>query len=158
MRCLKIVLMLLLAVNVSFCTDAKTPDNTTATDKQKLLKTINVFNKAFQDGNLNVLDSLTTDDYTHTNGNSKAIGKKRWFAYLSNRANEIKSGNLDVIDYKLEEREIYYYGDMAIVTGKVRVTENEKGAIRKKEYRITNVWVNTAGNWKRAGFHDGKIE
>ena len=157
MRCFKIVLTLLLVFNVSFCTDFTT-DETAAPDTQQLLETIKLFNQAFQHGNLTVLDSLTTDDYTHTNGNSKAIGKKRWFAYLSNRANEIKLGNLEVIDYTMTVREIKVYGNTAIVTGKIEVTQKASGEIQKNAYRVTHIWANLEGSWKRAGFHDGKME
>ena len=54
--------------------------------------------------------------------------------------------------------EIEYYKKMAIVTGKVVVSNKDKGEIKNNEYRITNLWVNANGSWKRAGFHDGKIK
>ncbi len=116
------------------------------------------FNEAFQQGNVVALDSLTTEQYWHTNGNSKAIGKKDWFSYLDKRAKEITSGNLEVIDYEMTEREIKVYGDMAIVTGKIEVTQKASGEIQKNAYRVTNIWIHLDGSWKRAGFHDGKIE
>lgn len=150
--------MILLALTVSFCTDTKSADETSGNVPQKLLETIAAFNEAFQHGNVVALDSLTTGQYWHTNGNSKAIGKKDWFAYLDKRAKEIQSGNLEVIDYKMTEREIKVYGDMAIVTGKIDITQKTSGKIQKNAYRVTNVWVNLEGGWKRAGFHDGKIE
>lgn len=150
--------MILLALVASFCADTGLADKTSGNAPQELLETIAAFNEAFQQGNVVALDSLTTEQYWHTNGNSKAIGKKDWFAYLDKREKEITSGNLEVINYQMTEREIRVYGDMAIVTGKIEVTQKARGEIQKNAYRVTNIWIHLDGSWKRAGFHDGKIE
>ncbi|PKV52843.1 uncharacterized protein DUF4440 [Aquimarina sp. MAR_2010_214] len=158
MRFLKILFTIIIAFNLLSCKDTNANNKESEIAKEKLLKTIDKFNKAFQTGNIAVLESMITENYLHTNGNSKSIGKKEWFSYLSKRENEIKSGDLEVIEYKMDEMEIELYKNMAIVTGKVIVSNKKNGEIRKNEYRITNVWVNDTGNWKRAGFHDGKIK
>ena len=158
MNFFKIFLIIILAFNFSFCTEKETANKQSEITKEKLLNTIKKFNRAFQEGNNAVLESMVTENYLHTNGNSKSIGKKDWFNYLSKRENEIKSENLEVIEYKLDEMEMEFYGNMAIVTGKIVVSNKRKGEIQENEYRITNIWVNESGNWKRAGFHDGKIK
>lgn len=158
MNCIKVFLIVIMTCNFYACTDTKTAGKKSELLEEKLLKSIEKFNKAFQNGNVAVLESMITENYLHTNGNSKSIGKKDWLDYLSKRENEIKSGNLEVIDYKLDETEIEFYRNTAIVTGKVVVLNKENGRIQKSEYRITNIWVNENGIWKRAGFHDGKIK
>lgn len=155
---IKVLLTIILGFNLSYCTDKRITNEESEMMTEKLFKAIEHFNAAFQQGNNTVLESMVTENYVHTNGNSKAIGKKDWFNYLSKRENEIKSGNLEVIEYKLDEIEIERYGNMAIVTGKIVVTNKIKESLQKNEYRITNIWVNESGNWKRAGFHDGKIK
>ncbi|MDT0606014.1 nuclear transport factor 2 family protein [Croceitalea rosinachiae] len=153
MRFFRILLTIALAFNLSNCSD-KEPETT----KEKLLQAIDMFNKAFQDGDNAVLESMVTENYVHTNGNSKPIGKEDWFNYLNEREDDIKSGNLQVMEYELSERRIEFYGNVAIVTGKISVSNKKKEGIQKNEYRITNIWVNEKENWKRAGFHDGKIK
>ncbi len=153
MRCFKALLTIVIAFNLSFCTD-KAPEK----DKEELSAAIARFNKAFQEGNNTVLEAMVTENYMHTNGNSKSIGKTDWFNYLKKRKNEIRSGNLEVIQYELDEMKMEFHGNMAIVTGKIRVSNKKKEEIHKNEFRITNIWVNENGTWKRAGFHDGKIK
>lgn len=155
---IKVILTVIIALNLSYCKDGNTANKELEKSKDELLKTISKFNKAFQNGNVSILESMITENYLHTNGNSKSIGKKNWLNYLSKRENEINSGNLDVIQYEMDEIKIEFYNNMAIVTGKVAVSNKKKEEIQKNEYRITNVWVNEDGNWKRAGFHDGKIK
>ena len=152
MRLFKTLLIAIIVFNIYSCSNEK------IANKEALLGTIEKFNKAFQAGNVELIESLVTDNYVHTNGNSKAIGKKDWFNYLNKREKEIKSGNLEVVEYKMEEIEVEFHNTIAIVTGKVLVSSKVKGEIKKNEYRITNIWVNINGNWKRAGFHDGKIK
>lgn len=117
---------------------------------------LNKFNKAFAEGNLTILDSLTTDNYLHTNGNAKVISKDKWFNYLEKRNGQLESGALDVLEYNLTEQKIEFHGTTAIVTGKITVVIQDSLGKKKSQYRITNIWVYNGG-WKRAGFHDGKI-
>jgi len=158
MKIFNILLVIVIAFNLSNCSGKDSHNKESKTSKEDLLKTIDKFNKAFQEGNVVVIKSMITENYVHTNGNSKPIGKRDWLNYLRKRETEIKSGELEVAEYKIGETEIEFYGGMAIVTGKVVVSNRKKELTQKSEYRITNVWVNESGSWKRAGFHDGKIK
>lgn len=131
--------------------------NTPQPDKRELEKSIERFNMAFAEGNLIVLDSLTTENYLHTNSNSRAIGKSDWFNYLKKRNKELESGTVQVLDYRLEETRIEHHTNCAILTGKVTVKVKDSSGIKTNNYRITNLWVIEDGTWKRAGFHDTKI-
>lgn len=124
----------------------------------ELTITIKKFNKAFAEGNLAVLDSLTTDNYLHTNGNAKVITKDKWFNYLKKRNKQLESGVLKVLEYNFTEQKIELHGTTAIVTGKVTVVTQDSLGSKKNQYRITNIWAYEKSQWKRAGFHDGKIE
>ena len=74
----------------------KTEVNTINIQKNELAKALDVFNTAFANGNLAVLDSMTMENYQHTNGSSKAINKTDWFNYLRKRNQQLKSGDLEV--------------------------------------------------------------
>nr|WP_298994462.1 nuclear transport factor 2 family protein [uncultured Allomuricauda sp.] len=143
-------------VLISICHLGCEPKN--SVDQDALMTSIEKFNKAFSEGDLNILDSMTTTNYLHTNSSSKVIGKKDWFNYLEKRSKRLQSGEIEVLDYKLDETKVEYHGNSAIVTGKVTVKVKDSLGSKENQYRITNLWVYENGTWKRAGFHDGKIK
>ena len=57
----------------------------------------------------------------------------------------------------MDQTTIQFYESTAIVTARIIVTSYKLEEQQENEYRITNIWVKENGDWKRAGFHDGKI-
>lgn len=157
MRFIRIAILSIIVFNLYHCTDKEPQDKKLKTDKEALLTAIGTFNTAFREGDLTVLASMITEDYIHTNGNSRAIGKEDWIAYLRKRKRDIESGKLAVIEYNMEETDIVFYGNTAIVTAKIVVATQRQDVLQKNAYRVTNVWITESGHWKRAGFHDTKI-
>ncbi|MFS4466377.1 nuclear transport factor 2 family protein [Maribacter sp. 2210JD10-5] len=149
-----LVLLVLLACH---CKNQKTSSEKLDNKKETLLKALNDFNSAFEKGDIEKLNDMVTESYQHTNGNSKAIGKEVWFNYLRKRQKEIISGALEVLSYTMNDIEMSFYDNTAVITGKVSVKNKVKGEIRKSVFRVTHIWVYESDNWKRAGFHDGKI-
>ncbi|MCK8521638.1 nuclear transport factor 2 family protein [Aquimarina sp. D1M17] len=135
-----------------------TTESDTKHKKETLIKQIETFNNAFKEGNTELLASMITDNYVHTNGNSKAIHKENWINYLSKRQKEIESGELTVRNYEMKDTEIQLYQETAIVTSKIIVSTVKSDRLHENEFRVTNIWVLENGIWKRAGFHDGKIK
>ncbi len=125
---------------------------------ESLRVAIATFNEAFARGDAEEIAGLITQDYRHTNGTSTAIDRETWLNYIRQREETISSGELAVNDYGLTELGISRHGEMAIVTGKVSVVQTREGERSEQAYRITNIWVVEDGKWKRAGFHDGKIQ
>lgn len=64
---------------------AKTGCKRNSSAEGLLLKRIDKFNRAFKECDIEQLETLITDDYLHTNGNSKSIGKDAWIGYLEKR-------------------------------------------------------------------------
>ena len=143
----------LLLVVCLFSCEPKNP-----VDRDALLTSIETFNTAFSESDLAVLDSMTTSNYLHTNSSSQVIGKTDWFNYLEKRNKRVESGEIEILDYSLDETKIEYHGNSAIVTGRVTVITKDSLETKQNQYRITNLWVYENGTWKRAGFHDGKIK
>nr|WP_298794055.1 nuclear transport factor 2 family protein [uncultured Allomuricauda sp.] len=129
-----------------------------SSEPEKLAISIEKFNTAFAEGNLEVLYAMTTENYLHTNSSSRVIGKTDWFNYLKKRNKDLKSGAIEVLEYQLDETKIEHHDNTAIVTGKVRVVIQDSTGTKISQYRITNIWVYEDGTWKRAGFHDGRME
>lgn len=140
------------------CSDNSSQSEKDNTKKEQLLETVETFNKAFNEGNIEVLIPMITKNYVHTNSNSKSIGKEDWLAYLAKRKKQIESGELVIKNYKMDEIEVEMHDDMAIVTGKISFLSISGGMEKQNAYRVTNVWVLEDGRWKRAGFHDTRID
>lgn len=158
MKLLRIALIVIIITNFTNCSPKKNQPILSEANKETLTETLEKFNQAFKEGNTTVLQSMITDNYTHTNGNSKSIGKEDWLNYLRKRENDIQTGNLEILVYAMEELEITYHNNVAIVTGKILASSKRENDVTENEYRITNIWVFKSGHWKRAGFHDGKIK
>ncbi len=140
------------------CTGDGANDTDSMADEASLRATIDIFNAAFERGDVEKLASMITDDYQHTNGNAKSIGRDSWLGYLKKRSQQIEEGTIVVHKYEMDEVEVVQYDGMAIVTARVAVSSSSTGQLSENEYRVTNIWVWESGQWKRAGFHDGKIK
>lgn len=152
---MKTIMVFLIAV-CSACGHLKNTNNNDY-DRQILLATIDAFNKAFAAGQVEMLESMVCENYQHTNGYSKAIGKSEWIAYLQKRKADVDQRRLVVDDYQMKETQISIFDDTAIVTGRIVVRLIQDGDSTVYEYRVTNVWIREGANWKRAGFHDSKV-
>ncbi|MEO0895577.1 MAG: nuclear transport factor 2 family protein [Bacteroidota bacterium] len=128
------------------------------TEKSLLDSAIVKLNDAFALGDTATLSQLVTEDYLHTNSFYKAINKKTWMEYLAYRKSQIDSGFVEVLNYSFEEVEKRFNGQTAIVTGKIQANIKIGERVDTLAYRVTNFWVRQEGGWKRAAFHDGKIE
>ncbi|WP_299109854.1 nuclear transport factor 2 family protein [uncultured Tenacibaculum sp.] len=157
MRIPKVFLATIIIVFLSSCNNVDRTNKNIELTKETLLETITQFNTAFQKGDVAILKTMITDNYIHTNGSSQPIKKEDWLGYLSKRQKQIATGNIEVLAYKMDEVQIEFFGSTAIVSAKITTTNKENNEVTTKEYRVTNVWVLQNGNWKRAGFHDGKI-
>ncbi|SHG95551.1 nuclear transport factor 2 family protein [Flagellimonas flava] len=140
------------------CVSQQSITETREAAKDELLTSIHKFNRAFQNGDVAILESMITSNYVHSNGSSKSFGKEAWVGYLKKRSSKINNGNLEVLQYEMDELELVLHGTSAIVTGRVKVSQKSEGEIVTNSYRVTHLWVRESGKWKRAGFHDGKIK
>ncbi len=140
------------------CANKDVDAETNGIDEKEFIAVLDKFNESFKECDLETLNAMVADNYVHTNGNSKSIGKADWFNYLESRKKDLESGNLEVLEYKMDETAIEFYDNLAIVTAKISVENKKQDTVQNNEYRVTNIWVKENGIWKRAGFHDGKIK
>ena len=140
------------------CDNKDNQNQDPALQKEILFKRVEDFNNAFKLGDVETLESMITEDYVHTNSNSKSIGKAEWVNYLRKRKAALDEGTLKVENYTMDDTEVVIHDDMAIVTGKISFTSIRSGERKDNEIRITNVWVKDGQEWKRAGFHDTRIK
>jgi len=146
-------LFLLVILTVISCNEI----NENAT-REKLEQTLQSFNKAFETANVEMLKLMISENYTHTNGSWKSFGKENWLGFMKSRKMRIENGELQINSYEMKELRIEMYELSAFVTGKIVMQGIENGVDFEKEIRISNFWVIENGEWKRAGFHDTRIE
>ncbi len=145
-------LFLLVITTVISCTKKEVANS------ENLIQAIQNFNTAFENGDVDKLDKMITNNYIHTNGSWKAFGKEDWLGYMSKRRTRLDSGELRIGKYQMNDLNIEMYGTAAVVTGKITIEGIENGESFSRDIRISNFWVFRNGRWKRAGFHDTRIE
>ena len=155
MKCRQYINVLILYICIISCTDSKEVSEVNL--ETSLLETIDHFNHAFEKGNLSAIDTLVTENYINTNGHSKPIGKEDWFKYLRKRTLDLNSGDLEIISYEMTDTKIEITGNVAVVSGKIKVSSKTEQTIKNNIYSVTTIWIFENGLWKRAGFHDTKV-
>ena len=150
---MKRTLFLLVIATVISCTQKREVPS-----QEDLESALTSFNEAFEKADVETLDQLTTKNYVHTNGSWKAFGKREWLEYMTKRKVRIDNGELKLSIYRMEDLAIEMHKTSAFITGKIVIDGVENGEPFHREIRVSNFWVNEGGQWKRAGFHDTRIE
>ncbi|MEQ9592734.1 MAG: nuclear transport factor 2 family protein [Cyclobacteriaceae bacterium] len=128
-------------------------------DLDSLSNTIREFNQAFAKYDVDLLNDLTTENYLHTNGNSKPIEKEDWLSYLRKRRNKMEEGLLVITRYELSDTVLRVHSSTGvIVSGRMDIEGVEDQMPFFTSLRVTNFWVHGDTGWQRAAFHDTKIE
>ncbi len=126
--------------------------------EMEVFRSLEQFSQAYRDADVETLAGMLTDQYIHSNSGGSVIRKDAWLNWISSRKKLIDSGDLNYAEYYNEDVVIETYGDAASVHG-VNIsigTENEEPF--EKKIAFTHTWVKENGAWKRASFHDTKID
>ena len=124
----------------------------------ELFTSIKSFNEAFSNADTATLSTLITKKYVHSNGSSGPYDRNQWLAYVQSRKAKMDQGNLEIQSYEMKDLRIMDYEKSAIVSATVEVKQIEDGLSSTKIFLVTHLWVQENQKWKRAAFHDGKIE
>lgn len=134
------------------------PDEYPPGKEERLRMRMDQLNQAFVEADTARLAQLTTTDYVHTNGSSKPIGRDNWLAYIASRKKSLEDGSLKILNYETSDIKITLLENTAIVNARVDVEQISNGQKQQRSLQVTHIWKDEHGLWKRAGFHDGKIE
>jgi Domain of unknown function (DUF4440) len=123
-----------------------------------LERALNAFSAAFLLADEKALDTLLADDYVHTNGGTGSVlDKARWLEYIRKRRAELASGRLRVDRYQSTDVTIRWHGDAAVVSSQVESEGSRDGQPFATRLQVTQVWVRSGGQWRRAAFHDSPL-
>jgi ketosteroid isomerase-like protein len=124
----------------------------------QLERALGAFSAAFLRADAEALDTLLTDDYLHINGGTGGVlDKERWLEYIRTRRAEIASGRLRVDRYESSAVMIRWHGDAAVVSSQVVSDGSRDGKPFATRLRVSQVWVRSDGQWRRAAFHDSPL-
>ena len=122
--------------------------------KSSVLRAVRQFADAFRAGDVATIDSLLHERYVHTNNGNKPTSRAAWMSWFTARSQKMQRGELALLKYELASVEVELFSGVAVVTGRVDATTQAGGATEPSSIRFTNVWICSAGQWKRIAFHD----
>ena len=147
-----------LAATVCVASMAMAQDDNTDEREAAVRAAVSAFGEAFAAADVGVLGDMLTANYLHVNGSSgNVIERAAWLSWIASRREEMRSGALVVETYEVGDVLVRMSGRTAVVTGVVRSTWTRHGEPGTSNLRFTNVWLEEAGQWRRAAFHDSAI-
>ena len=135
-----LVLMMLAATTLLFSQTSSDGDT------GELQRLENVWNEAHEHGNADALDALWAD------GGKITVPKMPMMC----KADAIKfarSGRMKFIRYQTSDLLLDFYGDAAVVTGRLQRTRLMNGQETSDDWRFTKTYVRQAGQWRVVAFH-----
>ena len=126
-------------------------------DGLQVLLALEKFSQAYREADVETLADLLTGKYIHSNSGGPVIRKEGWLNWVASRKKSIDRQELIYSDYFNENLTIETYGDAAVVHGINISKGTENGNYFHKKIAFTHTWTRIDGQWKRASFHDSKI-
>jgi ketosteroid isomerase-like protein len=102
------------------------------------------------DPHVKLLDSVWADTFVDTDEQGGIATKQEQLAKVAASKTQIKS--LDV-----DQQRVDWYGDMAVVTERFKVTYVLDGKEHTETGRATDVWVKQHGEWKCVAAHASTV-
>ena len=124
----------------------------------EVLEAIELFSQAYREADTNTLSDMLTDQYIHSNNGGPILRKDTWLNWINSRRKSIEDGSLIISEYFNENVVIKTYDDTAVVHG-LNISKGVfKGQSFSKKIAFTHTWIKENGKWKRASFHDSKVD
>ena len=101
---------------------------------------------ALVENDLDALDRLFADDLTYTHSNGMVDTKATYLGAL-------RDGVFRYTSVDLQDLQARAYGDIAVVTGKARVSTASKGGELVTNLRYTAVWAPVDGTYQFVSWH-----
>jgi ketosteroid isomerase-like protein len=107
--------------------------------------------KAYINFNRQALEEILTYDYEYINSRGRIITRDQLISALENRKVAFESIDLD-------ETRIRFYGDAAVMTGKLHEVGKSGSGSFDEWFRFTRIFVKQAdGNWRSVAYHSSKV-
>lgn len=152
-------IILYMAVISVFALDSLgTPLSEEAAREAELRSAVQAFGRAYVEADVSELGHLLTENYVHVNGSTgNVLGREDWLEWVGSRRAAIESGELRVVEYRIEDIQIVSHDTTAIVVGTVYSSQLTGDVSGTSRVRVSNTWLYRNEKWLRASFHDSPI-
>ncbi len=107
--------------------------------------------KAYIEFNRQALEEILTYDYEYINSRGRIITREQLISALEKR-----NAVFSAID--LDEPRIRFYGDAAVMTGKLHEVGKSGSGTFDEWSRFTRIFIKQAdGNWRSVAYHSSKV-
>jgi hypothetical protein len=121
--------------------------------KETLKVAVRKLNEALMKGDISFAEKMMTDSYRHLVGAEKTLDKDTLIYFLKTNKEQVKSGQIEIMRYAMDDIEMDMSENSAIVTGRVQVRIKIQELVKNYNYRIRHLWLFEKGSWKRTGFY-----
>src|SRR6266550_4687310 len=111
--------------------------------EQELLKLQREWLDAYQKHDAVALERIEADDFILTEGDGKVTSKTEDVASIKNAKPPQPDDAFDVEDVKVR-----WYGDTAVLIGRVIIKYRNKGQMVAEQYRYTDTYLKRRGRWQ----------
>lgn len=111
------------------------------TDAAALTRQADEWDKAIVRKDMAAVDANMAEDFRQIAGNGSVVDKAAFLA-------DIGSPTLQIDPYSVEEFDVRIYGDVALLSGRTRMTGRDEGRPFTSHYRYTDVYLRRQGVWK----------
>jgi len=122
------------------------PQSVSEQDTQQLAKLEQAWNQAHQNGDAEALDKLWADDLEVDVPRMPPMKKEV-------ALNFARSGRMKFSHYATSDLNTRFYGDTAVVTGRMQRTRTMGDKEVSDDWRFTKVYIRRAGQWRVVSFH-----
>jgi ketosteroid isomerase-like protein len=117
-----------------------------AREEQAVLRVQREWMEAVRDKDAATLDRILADDYTYTDSRGGVTNKADSLRQTRNQNDQMKA-------FHTSEETARVYGDVAIVTGRLRVEGTASGVPYDAEVRFTDILARIDGRWRAVAAH-----
>jgi ketosteroid isomerase-like protein len=134
-------LALLIAWQPACSSPASAPHDDTAGVVAELTRLSDAWDKAIVRKDTTAIANNMSEDFRQISSNGDVANKE---AFVRN----ITAPDLTIDPYTVEDFDVRVYGNVALLSGRTRMTGREGGSAFTTHYRYIDVYVRTNGTWK----------
>ncbi len=142
---MKYLVRVLLVLTCCLAAIAQSPNSSDA-DRSKLIAMENAWNQAQLHRDGKAINEMVADTFVYTDTDGTVMNKAKFMADIKNpsvRTTLVANNNV----------EVYFYPNVAIVTGEYHAKGKYKGEPFDHRGRFTDTWILTAGRWQCVASH-----
>ena len=123
------------------CTSASSAPQDTASVVAELTRLSDAWDKAIVRKDTAAIAGNMSEDFRQISSNGDVANKETF-------VRNITAANLVIDPYTVEDFDVRVYGNVALLSGRTRMTGREGGTPFTTHYRYIDVYVRTNGTWK----------